>query len=233
MMFLATHGKSAPSTTAGGEKKSSSDPIELGKEWKRNLAKEVRNIDRDIAKIKREEDKAIKECKALAKKGRTDAVKILAKQIVETRKTVERMHTAKAQLNSVSNHLQTTMSIMKMQGVITKSAEIMGTMNKLVSVKEISQTMNNMAREMERSGLIDEIVGDALDSMDSEGLDAAADLEVDRIVSEITAGILAPASSAPIGKPQSSAAVVMEDAKPSADETDAATDDLLSRLQAL
>ena len=39
-----------------------------------------------------------------------------------------------------------------------------------------------------------------MDSMDGEGLDAEADHEVDRIVTELTAGILAPAASAPESK---------------------------------
>ena len=65
----------------GGTKKSKNDPQELGKEWKRNLAKEVRKIERDIGNIKREEAKALQECKNLAKKGRVDAAKILAKEV--------------------------------------------------------------------------------------------------------------------------------------------------------
>lgn len=41
-------------------------------------------------------------------------------------------------------------AMIKMKGCIEKSAEIMGSMNKLVNVKEISETMRDMAREMER-----------------------------------------------------------------------------------
>ena len=35
-----------------------------------------------------------------------------------------------------------------------------------MNVQEIRETMQNMAREMEKSGLVDEIIGDTLDSMD-------------------------------------------------------------------
>ena len=91
----------------GGAPKKKVDPAESAKEWKRNLQKESRNIERDIAKLQKEEQKAIKECKKLAKSGHTNAVKILARQVVQTRKSVERMHLARAQLNSVSMQLQT------------------------------------------------------------------------------------------------------------------------------
>lgn len=83
----------------------------------------------------------------------------------------------------------------------------MSAMNKLVNLPEISETMAAMAREMEKAGLVDSIVGDALDSMDGDAVDAAADREVDMIVSELTAGILAPAAHAPEGKIKRPAAV--------------------------
>ncbi|RYH27247.1 hypothetical protein EON65_13660 [archaeon] len=110
MLFLASSSRSSaasssaskPSSSRGG----SHDPQELAKEWKRNLQKEMRKIDRDIAGIKREEDRAVKECKRLAKANQLSSARILAKQIAATRKTVDRMHTTKAQLNSVSMNLQ-------------------------------------------------------------------------------------------------------------------------------
>lgn len=136
----------------GGEKSKAKDPLELAKQWKRDLQKEIRRMERDINDIKRLEQKSLAECRALAKKGRISAVKILAKEVASTRKTVERMYTAKAQLSSVSSTLQTSMckyfgmilvlcaheiyflflrsaAMMKMQGCMTKSAEIMTAMN--------------------------------------------------------------------------------------------------------
>lgn len=44
------------------------DPIEQAKEWKRNLAREARKLDRDILALQRAEKRAIKECKTYAKK---------------------------------------------------------------------------------------------------------------------------------------------------------------------
>ena len=134
-----------------GEKKK--DPAELAKEWKRNLQKEARVLDRDILNLGREEQKALKECKKLAKEGNVKAAKILAKEVVNTRHAVARMHTAKAQMNSVSMMLQTSASAMKMQGCIAKSADIMAAMNHLVKLPEIRETMTSMSREMMRVGV--------------------------------------------------------------------------------
>eukprot|EP01034_Spumella_vulgaris_P034165 gene34165-42125_t len=111
----------------------------------------------------------------------------------------------------------------------------MGAMNKLVNITEISETMKTMAREMERAGLVEEIIGDTMDSLDAEGIDGAADAEVDRIVAEITSDVLAPAGSMPTSKVKSTAVptsnIVLEEAPPV--EEDPAASDLLARLQAL
>ena len=72
----------------------------------------------------------------------------------------------KAQMHSVEMQLQSSISLMKIQGTITKSAEIMKAMNKLMSVPSIQKTMSEMAVEMERMGLIEEVMGEALDSLD-------------------------------------------------------------------
>jgi hypothetical protein len=54
-----------PSLSSGTKKKA--DPAEEAKQWKRNLSKEMRKLDRDIAEQERNEKKAAVEIKKLAK----------------------------------------------------------------------------------------------------------------------------------------------------------------------
>jgi len=176
MLFLANTNKSSTAAPAGGntgrnwfsssDSKGKGDEVSQVKAWKKELEKQARHMDRDIQNIQRAEQRSISECKALAKKGRTGAVRIMAKEIANTRRTIARLYNAKAQLNSVASTLQTSISMMKLQGCMTKSAEVMTAMNKLMNVNEISATMTSMAREMEKMGLVDEVVGEAFDSMD-------------------------------------------------------------------
>lgn len=116
--------------------------------------------------MKKEEQKSLKECKKLVKEGQPSSAKILAKEIVNVRRTVDRMYATKAQLNSVIMNLQTAVSMMKMQGAISKSNDIMRSMNQLMNIPELRETMNVMSREMMKTGLIDEIMNDALSSME-------------------------------------------------------------------
>jgi len=62
---------------------------------------EIRRIERDITGMQRAEQRSVRECKKLAQEGQPNAARILAKEIVQTRKAMERMHQAKAQMNSV------------------------------------------------------------------------------------------------------------------------------------
>lgn len=184
-----------------GKPKPKIDPLEQAKEWRRGLAREQKKLERDIANIKKEELKTLKECKKLAKSGEMGACKILAKGVAKSRKTRDRMQMAIAEINSVSLTLQTRVSMMKVAGVLNKSTEIMHTMNSLIKLPELSATMREMAREMEKAGLVEEIVSDAFEAMEGDDIGEEADLEIEKIVAEITAEVLAPSTAAPLNAP--------------------------------
>eukprot|EP00607_Mallomonas_marina_P009886 CAMPEP_0182420696 /NCGR_PEP_ID=MMETSP1167-20130531/5691_1 /TAXON_ID=2988 /ORGANISM="Mallomonas Sp, Strain CCMP3275" /LENGTH=212 /DNA_ID=CAMNT_0024596997 /DNA_START=183 /DNA_END=818 /DNA_ORIENTATION=+ len=173
------------------------DPIEQSKNWKRELTKESRRIEREISSIQREEQKVLKECKKLAQSGQLEAAKIIAKEVVQTRKAVERMYTTRAQLNSATMMIQNTIATVKLQGCMSKSVEVMEVMNKLVGARDVSETMGNLAREMARMGLIDEMVSDAFESIEPDGIETSADKEVDKVIAEITGSMMARAGPAP------------------------------------
>jgi len=160
---------------------------EVVKKWKRELRKEDRELDKTIRSIEVEEQKLKRSIKELAKKGDKASAKVLAKEIVQSRKAKERIYKSKAQLNSVSMQLSTSLSMMKVAGVMQKSTQIMGIMNNLVKLPQINQVMMSMAREMEKAGLIEEVMEDVMDN-DAE-LDEQADEELDKVVEEITLGI--------------------------------------------
>ena len=152
------------------------------KKWKRELKHEERSIEREIRKIQMEENKTKMEIKKLAKQGDTTNVKVLAKGLVQSRKHVERLYQSKAQLNSVSMTLQQQLSMMKTASTMQKSTQIMTHMNNLVKVPAIQKVMMDMSREMEKAGLIEEMINDTLDTEEDDEL---ADEEVDKVLDEI------------------------------------------------
>ena len=59
-------------------------------------------MDRQIRGIQREEQKVARQIKDAAKKGSLDAAKILAKEMVQSHRAVNKLYASKAHLNSVS-----------------------------------------------------------------------------------------------------------------------------------
>lgn len=157
------------------------------RKWTRNLRSEQRKIDLQVNKIRREEGKVKLEMKKAAKNDDTVAARMLAKELIRSRKAVNRMYTAKAQMNSIAMQLQNQVSQMKLAGQMAKSGDIMKEMNQLVNVKEVQQSMMSMSKEMQKAGLIEEIMNDTLDNaLDEDISDTELENEVNKVVIEVT-----------------------------------------------
>lgn len=76
------------------------------KEWNGKLRKEGYALDRQIRSIAREQDKIKKSLKEAAKKNDKQVCNILAKELVTSRKAVNRIYASKAQLSSVQLQMQ-------------------------------------------------------------------------------------------------------------------------------
>jgi len=159
-------------------------PDELVKKWKRELNAQRRELDRGIRNITREETKIKREIRLAAKRGDMSNARILAKEIVRSNKAKERMSISKAQINSVTMHLQQNLATFKMAGCIKKSTEIMSLMNSMFRLPEMQKTMMTMAKEMEKAGLIDEIVEETMDITDEIEEDEVNE-EVNKVITEL------------------------------------------------
>lgn len=151
--------------------------------------------------------------------------RLLARELVRSGKAKERLHVSKAQLNSVQLHLQHNLAQYKLAGCIKSSAEVMASMNAAIRLPEIHQSMVMMATEMQKAGLIEEMIDDM---MDTDEIEDEADEEVDKVLLELdlTANAALPttAGSKPLAAP-----VEPEEAP----ELDAETIEMQQRLNAL
>eukprot|EP00300_Choanocystis_sp_HF-7_P003174 c12398_g1_i1.p2 GENE.c12398_g1_i1~~c12398_g1_i1.p2 ORF type:complete len:214 (-),score=49.45 c12398_g1_i1:212-853(-) len=204
------------------------DPKEQVRKWRSEMRKEMRTLDRQIMEIKREQKNAQTEIKRAAKAGDQASAKILAKEYLRANKAINRMHTSKAQMNSVIMSMEANLAMVRVTGCLAKSAEVMATMNRLVRVSEVSAVMQAMSQEMMKAGLIDEMVSDTMEGLDDEDLDEEADEEVMKVLGEITAGVVGQMASVPVRAGPAAAA----EADAESDE-DPALADMQARLAAL
>merc|ERR1712061_864297 len=132
------------------------DPKEQVQEWCKKIRKEGYNLDRQINAIKREEAKVTRSLKEAAKKGDKESCQILAKELINSRKAVTKLYTAKANLNSFQMQMKSQLVTVKVAGTLQTSAEVMKSMSQLGKLSKLQKSMMELSREMMKAGVIEE-----------------------------------------------------------------------------
>ncbi|KAL9235466.1 hypothetical protein vseg_010224 [Gypsophila vaccaria] len=162
------------------------NPQQLLRDWQRKLRQESRNIERQIRDIEREEKGVQKAIREAAKRNDMGSAKSLAREIVRSRKTVNRLHENRAQLNSISMHLGESVAIARTVGHLQKSAEVMKMVNNLMKAPQVAVTMQEFSKEMVKAGVIEEYVNETLDdALDSEDIEEETEEEVEKVLTEL------------------------------------------------
>lgn len=150
------------------------------RKWKQQIRQQEREIDKSLRSLAMEETKAKRVLKDAAKRKDKVSCNVIAKEIARSRRSKDRMHTAKAQLNSLNITLQHHSAMAKTVGSLQKSTEAMMAVSSLVKIPAIQATMRDMALEMAKSGFISDTIQDTLeDSLPNE-----EDLEDDMDISD-------------------------------------------------
>jgi charged multivesicular body protein 3 len=72
----------------------------------------------------------------------------LAREVVNSRKAVNKIYTAKANLKSVEMQMKGQAATLRVAGSLSKSADVMKAMSQLIKVPELQKTMQEMSKEM-------------------------------------------------------------------------------------
>ncbi|NXT91526.1 CHM2A protein, partial [Anhinga rufa] len=110
-------------------------PEELLRQNQRALARAMRELDRERQKLETQEKKIIVDIKKMAKQGQMDAVKIMAKDLVRTRRYVKKFITMRANVQAVSLKIQTLKSNNSMAQAMKGVTKAMATMNRQVGTR--------------------------------------------------------------------------------------------------
>lgn len=202
------------------------DPKEQVGEWTKQIRGEQRELTRQIRDIERSEAKVKTQIKQAAKKNQMDVCKILAKELVQSRRAVTKLHVMSAEMNSLTMKMKEQLAQVRRTGAIQQSAAVMSSVNKLMNVPEMQKTMMGLSKEMQKAGIIEEMMNDTMDSVfDEEGLEEAADEEVENVLFELTKGQL---GKAPVAKNQKLPQIVQP-----TDEITLDDDDIEARMAGL
>ncbi|KAL6055064.1 hypothetical protein STEG23_035307 [Scotinomys teguina] len=92
--------------------------------------------------------------------------------------------------------MKNQLSVLRVAGFLQKSTEVMKVMHNLMKIPEIWATIQELSKDMMKVGISEEMLEDTFESMDDqEEMEEATEMEIDRILFEITIGALGKAPS--------------------------------------
>ncbi|XP_076467266.1 charged multivesicular body protein 2a-like [Babylonia areolata] len=138
-------------------------PEEMLRQNQRALNKAMRDLDRERQKMEQQEKKIIADIKKMAKQGQMDAVKIMAKDLVRTRRYVKKFISLRANIQAVSLKIQTLKANNTMAQAMKGVTKAMATMNKQLKLPQIQKIMMEFEKQSEIMDMKEEMMSDAID----------------------------------------------------------------------
>ncbi|WVQ83483.1 hypothetical protein IAT38_005624 [Cryptococcus sp. DSM 104549] len=206
-------------------------PAERLRQHQRSLQKAQRELDRERAKLEAQEKKTMADIKRNAKAGNMNACKILAKDLVRTRRYIQKFTQMRVQLQAVSLRMQTLRSNEQMAQAMKGATRAMGQMNRSLNLPQIQKIMNDFERESSTMDMKEEMMSDAVDdAMEGEDEGEGEEVESDKILKEVLDEIglnmneslmSAPTANLSVAEPLQSSRVAVAEGLPSLASGDA------------
>lgn len=138
-------------------------PDEMLRKNQRALNKAMRDLDRERIKMEQQEKKLITDIKKMAKEGQMDSVKIMAKDLVRTRRYIKKFMIMKANIQAISLKVQTLKSQNAMAQAMRGVTRAMQNMNRQLNLPQIQKIMQEFEKQSEIMEMKEEIINDTMD----------------------------------------------------------------------
>jgi charged multivesicular body protein 2A len=183
-------------------------PAERLRQHQRALAKAQRELDRERTKLEQSEKKLIMDIKKSAKAGQLNACKVMAKDLVRTRRYVQKFYQMRTQLQAVGLRIQTLRSNQQMTDAMRGATRAMKSMNRGLNLPQIQRIMNEFERESATMDMKEEMTNEVIDDVmddDLEDEEEEGDKILKQVLDEIGVGISQQLADAPTGLATTSA----------------------------
>ncbi|KAL1410128.1 ESCRT-III subunit protein did4 [Vanrija albida] len=160
-------------------------PAERLRQHQRSLQKAQRELERERTKLEQQEKKTMADIKRNAKQGNMNACKILAKDLVRTRRYMQKFTQMRVQLQAVSLRMQTLRSNEQMASAMKGATRAMGQMNRSLNLPQIQRIMNEFEKESATMDMKEELMSDAVDDAMEDEEEEGEEVESDKILKEV------------------------------------------------
>lgn len=147
----------------------------------RLLDKAIRELDQQRVKLEKQEKALVAQIRQSAQKGQMGACKIQAKDLVRTRRYIDKFYGMRSQLQKISLRLQTYRTNEQMMQAMKGATMALGSMNRTMNLPSLQR----IAMEFERENDIMEQRQEMMDDVMDDAMDVGAEEEGDEIVEQV------------------------------------------------
>ncbi|KAJ2910080.1 ESCRT-III subunit protein did4 [Coemansia aciculifera] len=154
----------------------------------RALKKAQRELDRERSKMEAQEKKLIADIRKSAKADQRDACKVMAKDLVRTRRYIQKFYKMGTSLQGVSLRIQSMSSNQQMATAMRGATSAMKSMNKSMNLPGMQKVLMDFEKESATMDMKEELMNDAIDdAMEDDEVDdeEVSDELVNKILDEI------------------------------------------------
>jgi len=185
--------------------------------------------------MEQQEKKLIQDIKKQAKENQMESVKIMARDLVRTRRYIKKFLLMKANIQGVSLKIQTLRSQNAMAQAMKGVTRAMGNMNRQLNLPQIQKIMMEFEKQSMMMDAKEDMMNDAIDdAMEDEGDEEETEEVVNKVLDELGLQL----ASTLTDLPQASGAVAQPNAPSKVPQTESggasdADADLMARLEKL
>ncbi|KAL8671283.1 MAG: hypothetical protein Q9168_004223 [Polycauliona sp. 1 TL-2023] len=160
-------------------------PAQRLRKHQRALEKTQRELDRERVKLENQEKKLVQDIKKSAKNGQMGACKIQAKDLVRTRRYIDKFYAMRTQLQAISLRIQTVRSNEQMMQSMKGATSLLGSMNRQMNLPALQRIAMEFEKENDVMDQRQEMMDDAIDDVTGLEDEEEGDEVVNKVLDEI------------------------------------------------
>jgi len=150
------------------------------------IRKSIREIEREMRKLETSCKQITNETRKVATQGKMNEARMMARDLVRTRKHIERMYRMKTQLTAVNLRVQTIKSQNAMTEAMRGVTRAMLSMNRQINLPGLQQIMMEFERQSEFMDMKEESINDTMEEMyDDDNEEEETDDIINQVLDEI------------------------------------------------
>ena len=163
-------------------------PQEKLRKNQRSLQRAQRELEREKHKLEGQERKLVQDIKKSAKNGQIKAAKLQAKDLVRTKKYIEKFDMMATRLQAISLRIQTVRSSDQMAQSMREATGLLGMLNNSLNLPQLQQITMEFEKQNDmmdqRQEMVDEAIDDAMGEDEFEDEEEADEI-VNKVLDEI------------------------------------------------